>query len=169
MTYELSIDERAGRPVVAREVLKYRREAAACRWHFIAFANGEGEAVTNELDTVTDQRLLTREKQKLKSPDILAIKGLAQFERFPAALAIGQLIENWHLSDFHINRARPEQEVGYAEHLSREGENLSLVIEYLHRQHPAVFQEILKKLARRVPGIARVESKVTGRGSGAPG
>lgn len=164
ITYELSIDERAGRPVVAREVLKYRRGSSGVPWHFIDFANGEGEAVTNELDTVTDQRLLTREKQKLKSPDILAIKGLAQFERFPAALAIGQLIENWHLSDFHINRARPEQEVGYAEHLSREGENLSLVIEYLHRQHPAVFQEILKKLARRVPGIARVESKVTEEG-----
>ena len=77
---------------------------------------------------------------------------------------LGTLIENWHLSDFHISRARPEQEAGYAEHLSREGENLSLVIEYLHKQHPKVFAEILKKLASRVPGITSVESKVTEEG-----
>ena len=55
---------------------------------------------------------------------------MAQFERFPAMVALGDLIENWHISDFHIDRARPEQEAGYAEHLSREGENLSLVAEY---------------------------------------
>lgn len=107
---------------------------------------------------------LQREEQTLKGSDILAIKGLAQFERFPAAVALGTLIENWHLSDFHINRARPEQEVGYTEHLSREGENLSLVIDYLHKQYPKIFQEILGKLASRVPGITSVDSKVTEEG-----
>ena len=87
-----------------------------------------------------------------------------KFERFPAAVQLGSLIENWHLSDFHISRARPEQEVGYAEHLSRDGDNLALVIEFLQKQHPAVFEEILRRLARRVPGISRVESKVTEEG-----
>ncbi len=76
-------------------------------------------------------KYLNREEQILKSPDILAIKGLAQFERFPVVMALGNLIENWHISDFHISRVRLEQEAGYAERLSREGENLSLVIEYL--------------------------------------
>jgi len=104
------------------------------------------------------------EREVLKYSDILAIKGLAQFERFPAAVALGNVIENWHLSDFHISRARPEQEAGYAEHLSREGENLSLVIEYLHKQHPKVFHEVLKKLASRIPGMTSVESKVTEEG-----
>lgn len=123
-----------------------------------------GEAVTNEMDSVADETQLQREAQTLKSPDILAIKGLAQFERFPAAVALGTLIENWHLSDFHISRARPEQETGYAEHLSREGENLSLVIEYLQKHHPKVFEQLLTKLAERIPGIAKVESKVTEEG-----
>src|SRR5690606_37866063 len=128
------------------------------------FAKGVGEAVTNEIDSVTDEKELVRETQTLKSPDILAIKGLAQFERFPAAVAIGTVIENWHLSDFHISRARPEQEAGYAEHLSREGENLSLVVEYLHNQHRPVFDLILGRLASCVPGITRVDSKVTEEG-----
>lgn len=164
ITYELALDEVEGRTVVSKEVLKYRRGSSGKPWHFIDFANGKGEAVTNELDPGLDESQLQRETQTLKSADILAIKGLAQFERFPAAVAIGTLIENWHLSDFHINRARPEQEAGYAEHLSREGDNLSLVIEYLQKSHEDVFNQILKKLAARVPGITKVESKVTEEG-----
>lgn len=164
ITYELFIDEEGGRAVVRREILKYRRGSKGVPWHFIDFSMGTGEAVTNEMDAVTDETQLRRETQTLKSADLLAIKGLAQFERFPAAVAIGDLIENWHLSDFHISRARPEQEAGYAEHLSREGENLSLVIEYLQKQHTPVFEEILRKLAERVPGISKVESKVTEEG-----
>jgi predicted ATPase len=74
------------------------------------------------------------------------------------------LIENWHISDFHITKARPEQESGYAEHLSREGENLSLVTEYLSKKHPGIFSEILERLPRRVPGISKVESKTTEEG-----
>jgi predicted ATPase len=100
----------------------------------------------------------------LKSPDILAIKGLAQFERFPAVVALGNLIENWHISDFHINRARPEQEAGYAEHLSTEGENLALVTEFLYTRHRNVFEEILLRLAQRVPGISKVDAKTTEEG-----
>ncbi len=164
VTYFLSIGEENGRPFVAREILKYRRGSGGQPWHFLDFSRGEGEAVTNEIENVTDVRQLEREHQKLRSPEILAVKGLAQFERFPAVMALGNLIENWHISDFHINRARPEQEAGYAEHLSREGENLSLVIQYLHQRHPEVFHKILAKLAERIPGITRVDAKTTEEG-----
>lgn len=164
ITYEIAVDEEGGRPVVVREVLKYRRGRAGKPWHFLDFSRGSGHAVTNEMDAVKDEDDLEREEQRLKSPDILAIKGLAQFERFPAAVEIGKLIENWHLSDFHISKARPEQETGYAEHLSREGENLSLVIDFLQRHHPKVFTQVLEKLAARIPGITKVESKITEEG-----
>jgi predicted ATPase len=164
ITYELHIDELNGRPAVTREILKYRRGSRGQPWHFLDFSNGEGTAVTNELDSVTDEKELKREQQKLKSPDILAIKGLAQFERFPAVVALGNLIENWHLSDFHISRARPEAEAGYAEHLSREGENLSLVVEYLYKHHNSIFLDILKRLEACVPGVTKVEAKPTEEG-----
>ena len=164
ITYELHIDDSSGRPSVVCEILQYRRGSRGKPWKFLDFSNGVGEAVTNELDTVTDERDLVREQQTLKSPDILAIKGLAQFERFPAVVALGNLIENWHLSDFHISRARPEAEAGYAEHLSREGENLSLVIEYLHRNHLQVFEKILNRLKQCVPGVTHVEAKTTEEG-----
>lgn len=161
---EIDIDKANGRPVVAREILKYRRGSSGPPWHFLDFSRGYGQAVTNELAEVKDESNLEREDQQLKSPDLLAIKGLAQFKKFPAAVAFGNLIERWHISDFHINCARPEQEAGYAEHLSREGENLSLVIEYLHNNHPETFGTIIKKMKQRVPGISKVESKQTEEG-----
>ncbi len=163
-TYFLQIDEKQGKAVVEREILKYRRGSSGQPWHFLDFSRGKGTAVTNELETVKDVKELNREEQPLKAPDILAIKGLAQFERFPAVMALGNLIENWHISDFHISKARPEQETGYAEHLSREGENLSLVIEYLYNNEKETFDKILSLLKMRVPGINQVESKTTEEG-----
>ena len=165
ITYFLQInqDER-GKAYVEREILKYRRGSGGQAWHFLDFSKGKGIAVTNELEKVQSVQDLTREEQTLKSSDILAIKGLAQFERFPATVALGNLIDNWHISDFHISRARPEQEAGYAEHLSREGENLALVVEYLYNNHPDVFQNILSQLERCIPGINKVESKTTEEG-----
>jgi predicted ATPase len=164
ITYFIAVGEVNGRPIVVREILKYRRGSGGQPWHFLDFSNGEGSAVTNEVESITDVKQLDREQQKLRSSDILAVKGLAQFERFPAVMALGTLIENWHISDFHISRARPEQEAGYAEHLSREGENLSLVTEYLHSRHPVIFKKILSKLTERVPGITSVDAKTTEEG-----
>jgi len=163
-TYFLQLDEHNGKPFVAREVLKYRRGSSGQPWHFLDFSKGKGTAVTNELEKVKDVKELNREEQTLKAQDILAIKGLAQFERFPAVVALGNLIENWHVSDFHISKARPEQDAGYAEHLSREGENLSLVIQYLHDHHDVAFRKILELIKMRVPGINSVESKTTEEG-----
>ena len=166
VTYLLSVDESADKqPYVAKEILQYRRGQYGRPWQFLNFSRGEGFAVTNEIDDkVTVAKDLERVEQTLKAKDLLAIKGLAQFERFPAVVALGNLIERWHVSDFHISRARPEQEVGHAEHLSSEGENLSLVVEYFHNHHSEVFNTIMKRLKERVPGISGVESKQTEEG-----
>jgi predicted ATPase len=164
VTYHLAINEEHGKPVVVKEILQYRRGQHGQPWRFLDFSRGAGQAVTNEMEEVEDESELERDSQTLKSPDILAIKGLAQFEKFPAAVALGNLIERWHVSDFHISRARPEQEIGYAEHLSREGENLSQVIEYLYKNHRGVFETIVGKLKQRVPGVTNVESKPTEEG-----
>ncbi len=164
ITYFLQINEKNGWAYVEKEILKYRRGSRGKPWHFLEFSNGKGNAVVNEFDETTDVNKLQREEQNLKSDDILAIKGLAQFERFPAVVSLGNLIENWHVSDFHISRARPEQEAGYADHLSTEGENLSLVIQYLYQNHPETFEQIIGLLRDRIPGITSVESKTTEEG-----
>lgn len=160
ITYSLEIGERNNAPVVIKELLRYKRGRYGSPFHFLSFSNGEGYAITNEEDFNKSDEELERETQRV-SPDTLAIKGLGQFERFKAANAFRQLIENWHVSDFHINAARGRKAAtGDSEHLSESGDNLPLVARYLHEQHPEVFNDILKTMTRRIPGIASVEPKL---------
>lgn len=163
-TYNLAISEVNGQAIVEREELRYRRGSHGQPWKFLEFSNGSGKAVTNEFDDVEDESDLKREQQTLARPNILAIKGLAQFQKYPAVMALGQMIENWHISDFHISAARQTPDAGYAEHLSREGENLALVTQYLYQNHPKIFNSILETLSKRVPGISKVEAKTTEEG-----
>ena len=157
VTYSLEIGERAGAPFVQREILRYKRGRYGSPFRFLDFSNGEGYAITNEEDFQKSDEDLEREVQKV-APETLAIKGLGQFERFKAANAFRQLIESWHVSDFHINAARGRKEAtGESEHLSETGENLPLVARYLFEQHPQAFHKILGTMTRRVPGIASVE------------
>ncbi|MFH1898141.1 MAG: AAA family ATPase [Candidatus Desantisbacteria bacterium] len=163
-TYTLVINEVNGQPIVEHEVIRYRRGRRGQPWKFLEFSNGSGKAVTNEFDDVQEESKLEREEQTLAKPNILAIKGLAQFKKYPAVMALGQMIENWHVSDFHISAARQTPDAGYAEHLSREGENLALVTQYLYQNHREKFNVILERLANCVPGIKKVEAKTTEEG-----
>lgn len=165
VTYHLEIGEENGKPIVEREILRYKRGAYGSPFHFLDFKRGSGYAITNEEDFNKPDEELNREEQKLGSPDILAIKGLGQFERFKAANAFRNFIENWHVSDFHISEARPAREASYAEHLSVTGDNLPLVAQYMYENHREIFNEVLKKMAQRVPGVTdiKAESTIDGR------
>ena len=161
VTYSVEIGEEVGQAVVLREVLRYKRGRHGKPYHFLAFARGEGYAIVNEEDFTKSEEDLERESQKV-SPGALAIKGLGQFERFKAANAFRRLIEDWHVSDFHISAARGRKDAsGDSEHLSESGENLPLVARSLHEQHPALFRRILDTMAHRVPGVSSVEPRLT--------
>lgn len=160
VTYELVVGFDAGRALVEREVLMYRRRQQGKPWRFLDFKRGRGQAIVNEADQ-DPEAVEQREEQALQSPDILAIKALGQFERFRVAATFRDLVERWHLSDLHVSSARPSQEHGHAEHLSPQGENLALVARYLHDQHPEQFARVIERMTRRVPGITQVEATET--------
>lgn len=160
-TYLLAVGLADGVPVVEREVLKYRRGQYGQPWKFLDFRRGRGEAVTNEADYGKPDAKEEREEQELESPDILAVKGLGQFQRFKQVSAFRRLIEDWHVSDFHISEARPSQEAGHAEHISPQGDNLALVAQYMFEQHRKEFDRVLKKMSRRVPGVSKVDAVPT--------
>jgi predicted ATPase len=160
VTYSLEIGERAGMPVVQREILRYKRGRYGSPFRFLDFTNGEGFAITNEEEFNKPDEELDREVQRV-APDTLAIKGLGQFERFKAASAFRQLIESWHVSDFHISAARGRKEAtGNSEHLSETGDNLPLVARFLYEQHRPTFDTILRTMTQRVPGVADVEPRL---------
>ncbi len=161
VTYLLEIGSKNGNAFVKREVMRYKRGKFGSPYHFLDFKNGNGYAITNEEDFQKTEEELTKEEQSLDSPDMLAIKGLGQFQRFKAANAFRGLIENWHVSDFHITAARQRIEAGVAEHLSISGDNLALVAQHLYQNHRNTFDSILVKMRERVPGVEDVTAEET--------
>lgn len=165
VTYVLHIGlDAKGLPVVSKEVLKYRRGQKGKPWHFLDFSHGCGTAIVNESDYGISGAQEQREEQKLDSPDILAIKGLGQFQKFRQVATFRRFIEGWHVSDFRVQAARSSQDAGYAEHLSTTGENLPLVAQFMYEHYPEKFKKVLKKMEQRVPGVTSVEAAETADG-----
>lgn len=165
VTYKLLIDFHKGKPRVKREILRYKRGSYGSPYHFLDFSNGQGYAITNEEEFNKPDEELDRESQTLGSSDVLAIKGLGQFQRFKAANAFRQLIENWHVSDFHINAARGSKDAtGFDEHLSVSGDNLQLVAKNLYDNQKDIFNRIIEQMKNRVPGVNSIEPEPTADG-----
>lgn len=160
-TYQLEVAEDGGRPVVHREVLKFRRGQSGQPWHFVDFSRGRGNAITNEAAYGQAGVEARRKEYVLDDPSVLAIKGLGQFKEFRVVAEFRGLIENWHISDFHIAEARSSTEAGYAEHLSTHGDNVAQVAQYLYQNHRDRFDRVLEVMSERVPGVSRVEAKPT--------
>lgn len=163
ITYVLTIGFEDNTPIITREVLSYRRGQRGQPYKFLDFSRGRGEAITNEEDFekgIQDFQA-KREKQELDSPDILAIKGLGQFQKFRAITSFRRLLDSWFVSNFNIQASKTTQDIGVSEHLSTQGDNLALVAQYMYQNHRIIFDRILEKMKERVPGVAMVEAKET--------
>jgi predicted ATPase len=122
---------------------------------------GEGFAITNEDEYGNEGVEAKRVTQKVTSPDILAIKGLGQFEQFKAISSFRSLLEKWYVSNFKIEYGRNISDTGISNHLSVNGDNLAQVTKYMYDYHKELFKKILAKLPKRIPGLSQVEAKET--------
>ena len=167
VTYRVEIGIRDEKPSVVREILRYKRSSYGAPCHFLDFSNGTGLAVVNEEGFDRNGEQLQRERLDLGAQDILALKGVGQFQKFKAANALRQAIEQWHVSDFHSDAARGARDVatGDTEHLSVHEENLQCVAKKYLETQSNVFNAILDVMKRRVPGVhdITVQTTVDGR------
>lgn len=164
ITYELSVGiGENNQPVVTKEILSYRRGQTGRPYRFLDFSYGKGYAIVNEseFETAKQEFKEQREEQILDSPEILAIKGLGQFQKFNAINSFRRLLENWYVSNFQIQAAQNIEDTGLSEHLSTTGDNLAQVTKYIYENYPTTFQKILDKMKERVPGIDKVEATET--------
>lgn len=155
ITYHLSVDEKGGSPVVVEEWLQWRRGQRGKPFRFLEYREGKGRAVSGELPDEKDQRV----DIPLKSADLLAVNALGQFEEHPRVAALRDFITGWYVSYLSADSARGQPEAGPQERLSRTGDNLANVIQYLSEQHPDRLEVIFKALRRRVPRIEKVLSE----------
>ena len=165
ITYQLSIClQDNNRPAIKKEVMRFRRGQTGAPWKVLDFSFGTGVAADGDLNRYEDVRLADRSEQRLDSPDILAIKGLGQFKEFIAVSQLRRLIEDWYVSDFHIEEARGTKDAGYSERISTSGDNLALVAKYLYDNHRAIFEDIMRAMEKRVPGISKIDAQETADG-----
>ena len=155
ITYHLAIDEGARGPIVVEEWLQWRRHSHGKPFRFLDYQNGQGQAVSGEMPDAQDRRIAI----PLRSPDLMAVNTLGQFADHPRVAALREFITDWHVSYLSIDDTRSQPEAGPQEKLSRTGDNLSNVIQYLKEQHPQRLEEIFAQLRRRVPRLERMDTE----------
>lgn len=153
ITYHLAIDEENGRPVVVEEWLRWTRGKGSGRpFKFLDYKRGDGSAISGD----EPDESATRTSTPLQSADLLAVNALGQFAEHPRVGALRSFITDWYVSYLSIDDARGQPEAGPQERLSKTGENLPNVIQYLKEQHPDQLEEIFAALRRRVPRLDSV-------------
>lgn len=155
ITYHLSIDEGSRGPIVAEEWLQWRRGQYGKPFRFLDYREGHGRAVSGEMPDEQDQRVET----PLRSADLIAVSTLGQFAEHPRVAALREFITGWYVSYLSIEDTRGQPEAGPQERLSKTGDNLPNVIQYLKEQHPERLDYIFATLRRRVPRLQTVEAE----------
>ena len=154
MTYHLAIDEGARGPEVIEEWLQWRRGQNGKPFRFLEFSRGIGKVASGEAPDEQDRRV----DKQLRSADLIAVNTLGQFSEHPRVAALREFITDWYVSYLSIDQTRSQPEAGPQERLSRGGENLPNVIQYLKEQHPDRLESIIDVLRQRVPRLERVEA-----------
>ncbi|MGB8294379.1 MAG: AAA family ATPase [Polyangia bacterium] len=152
ITYHLAIDEDAKGPSVTSEWLQWRRGAYGKPFRFLDYKDGRGQVVSGEMPDERDERF----DQPLRSRDLIAVSTLGQLAEHPRVAALREFITDWYVSYLSIDDTRGQPEAGPQERLSKTGDNLPNVIQYLKEQHPAQLDEVFAILTRRVPRLERV-------------
>lgn len=160
ITYHLAIDEGAKGPEVVEEWLQWRRGSTGKPFRFLEFRRGIGQAVSGELPDAEEQRKET----PLRSPDLIAVNTLGQLAEHPRVAALRDFITDWYVSYLSIDQTRSQPEAGPQERLSKGGENLPNVIQYLKERHPERLEKIFEVLRQRIPRLQRVEADVMADG-----
>lgn len=152
ITYHLTVDERRNSPIVIEEWLQWSRKGRGKPFRFLEYREGVGRAVSGERPDADD----TRTEVPLSSPDLIAVNALGQFAEHPRVTALRDFITGWYVSYLSADSARGQPEAGPQERMTRTGDNLANVIQYLAEQHGDRLEQIFDVLRRRVPRIERV-------------
>lgn len=155
ITYHLAIDEGPKGPEVVEEWLQWRRGASGKPFRFLEFRRGVGKAASGDAPDAADVRVET----SLRAPDLIAVNTLGQFTEHPRVAALREFITDWYVSYLSIDQTRNQPEAGPQERLSKGGENLPNVIQYLKESHTERLDRIFAVLKQRIPRLERVDAE----------
>ena len=154
ITYHLSIDETAKGPVVAEEWLAWKRGSHGQPFRFLNYQHGVGNVISGEQPDADDQR----QDVPLRGPDLIAVNTLGQIAQHPRVAALRDFITDWYVSYLSVDNTRTQPESGPQERLSKTGDNLANVIQFLKETHPDQLDRIMAVLRNRIPRLERIDA-----------
>ena len=186
ITYELKITaDQSGRPYVKSETLRQGRKGQRRGQPFIFLYLEEGQGIAwkgddtgkeidenqSDLDikslmkeAETETRSTTEESSEreviqLQDKRKLGIATLGALKQHPRIAAFRQFIEGWYLSYFTPDAARSLPLAGPQKHLNIHGDNLGNVVQFMEREHPKRFKDILNRISDKIPGIEKIDTE----------
>ena len=185
ITYEFSIKlDDKNRPFVSSERLRQRRKGSTKvgrPFSFLILNNGIGVVWKGEtlgklndederslfsfIDQIESEQKIeeTNETEIVRLEDNrrLAITTLGALKQHPRIIKFRKFIESWYLSYFSPDLARSLPVSGCQKHLNVHGDNLANVVQYMQREHEDRFSKVLNKISKKIPGIERIDTKVS--------
>lgn len=183
ITYVVTIAaDESGRPYVVSEIMNEWRGKSLPLW-FLLLSEGEGIVwkgnqggqvdetaegfdVFEFLKSLEGGKIHTKDAEIIELEDrrVLGITTLGALKQHPRIVAFRRFIEGWYLSYFTPDAARSLPLAGPQKYLNVHGDNLGNVVQFMQREHPARFQSILKEIAKRIPGIDKIDTERTNDG-----
>lgn len=151
ITYHLAIDERNGAPVVDEEWLGWKRGSHGRPFRFLDYRGGQGKVISGDEPDAEAIRV----DVPLRAPDLIAVNTLGQLAEHPRVAALRDFITDWYVSYLSVADTRGQPEAGPQERLSKTGDNLPNVIQFLAERHPERLRLIFRLLGERVPRIEK--------------
>ena len=156
ITYHLTIDEDTKGPCVKAEWLQWRRGSRGRPFRFLNFEGGKGHATPGEIPVEGDKRI----NEQLNDLSTLAVSRFGQSALHPRVSALYRFVTGWHFSDLSANATHDIAEAGPQEKLSKTGNNLPNVIQYLKERYPERLEKILSILSDWVPCLEKVDTEL---------
>lgn len=184
ITYEFSVGlDKFKRPCVLKERLRQRRQGQdrGRPFSFLILDNGVGvvwkgktdgkqikedDFHINTLISEIESGVKTEETNeteiiRLEDNRRLAITTLGALKQHPRIAAFRKFIESWYLSYFSPDSARSLPMAGMQKHLDVHGDNLANVVQFMQREQPKKFNEILERIAKKIPGLQKIDTETT--------
>ena len=105
-----------------------------------------------------DEETAEREDVEISDTRVLGIATLGTLRQHPRIAAFRSFVEGWYLSYFTPDAARSLPLAGPQSHLSKHGDNLGNVVQFMQRDEPKRFANVLDRIAGRVPGIGSIST-----------
>ena len=161
ITYHLSIGEGTKGAYVDSEWMQWQPDSCGRPIRLLDFRKGAGGVLNDEMGT---NEKMCSDEQFLDDASTLAASALGQLRRYPRVSALRRFITGWHLSDLSANAVRSVPQADPQYRLSKSGDNLPNVIQYLKEQHPRRMQKILSILSDQVPHLEKIDTELTADG-----